>query len=830
MRPLKLELKGLRSYAETRVIDFTGVDLAAIIGDTGAGKSSILEGICFALYGKPSWSGSDAKKLISQGMDTMEVRLTFVAGGQTWEVYRSTSQGSYPAPRHALVCTALGLKLDGKKEVDDKIEALVGLDHKTFLHCVILPQGRFQELLRAKPAVRTSLLKGVFQLDALDRLRTWADEALRERRPQLASMQVARGKLREDPAAEAETAAQALAQAREQRAALAAAQERHREHARAASEADRRASSIDVQTARLDAAAMAGTRAHIDEVRAAASRIAAAQEALVARRKAHEAERAEVADALAVRAREHIDGAGLTRAGKALDRVAELFARMEGDRADVARCEAEVAAASKARDGARTKHQNALGKREQAQRDAMAAHLAAALAPGDACPVCTQAVQAGFHAPATPDLDKAEKAVATAQKALDKAQGALDKAEKALDRAARQAEDGARKLGEAQGELPAALRPGLDVDQVSGAGLNGAIEAARARLQALREEVAALEQRRDALARELAGVDADARVLERQHTEEVLLRGRDLHAEVTVYARAQAELAALLGRAPVKPPPRGADIEALGAVAGALSAEVDAILAAAAARAAEARQARGEAERQAREILAGLGCASPDDLAQRMGRLDAEIDQNQKRHQEAMAQIEPARRLDQRIATASAYIDVLDEIRGLMTDGKFVGHAVARKQEALLTVASRLLGDMTGNRFGFGEEFTVVDRRAGEARDAETLSGGETFLASLALALALVELAGRAGGRLEALFLDEGFGALDADALEQAVEALIGQSRQGRLVAVISHIRAVAESIDKVLYVHATPTGSDARWLDPDQRSALALDDAGLLG
>ncbi|HWN66388.1 MAG TPA: SbcC/MukB-like Walker B domain-containing protein, partial [Haliangium sp.] len=113
---------------------------------------------------------------------------------------------------------------------------------------------------------------------------------------------------------------------------------------------------------------------------------------------------------------------------------------------------------------------------------------------------------------------------------------------------------------------------------------------------------------------------------------------------------------------------------------------------------------------------------------------------------------------------------------------------------------------------------------------AETLSGGETFLAALALALALVELAGRAGGRLEALFLDEGFGSLDADALDLAIEALVGQARQGRLVAVISHLRAVAESIDNVLYVESTPEGSNARWLDPAERSAMALDDAGLLG
>ena len=58
----------------------------------------------------------------------------------------------------------------------------------------------------------------------------------------------------------------------------------------------------------------------------------------------------------------------------------------------------------------------------------------------------------------------------------------------------------------------------------------------------------------------------------------------------------------------------------------------------------------------------------------------------------------------------------------------------------------------------------------GTTRGVKTLSGGETFLASRALALALVELAGRGGGRLDALFLDEGFGSLDANALAEALE------------------------------------------------------------
>jgi len=98
-------------------------------------------------------------------------------------------------------------------------------------------------------------------------------------------------------------------------------------------------------------------------------------------------------------------------------------------------------------------------------------------------------------------------------------------------------------------------------------------------------------------------------------------------------------------------------------------------------------------------------------------------------------------------------------------------------------------------------------------------------LASLALSLALVELAGRAGGRLEALFLDEGFGSLDAGSLTEALDALTQKAEGGRLVAVISHLKSVAESIDKVLTVRMTATGSRAKWLSSEERDRMLTED-----
>jgi DNA repair protein SbcC/Rad50 len=177
--------------------------------------------------------------------------------------------------------------------------------------------------------------------------------------------------------------------------------------------------------------------------------------------------------------------------------------------------------------------------------------------------------------------------------------------------------------------------------------------------------------------------------------------------------------------------------------------------------------------------------------------------------------------LDRRLVRGRELLDAMKELRELLADGKFVGHVRERRQKNLLAVASETLGSMTGGRYGFSPAFEVVDRMTNQPRSTRTLSGGESFLASLALALGLVENAGRSGGRLDALFLDEGFGALDANSLDEALTALENRATGGRLVAVVSHLKAVAERIEKVMLVKRTPTGSVAVWADPSDREEI---------
>ncbi|HIX51444.1 MAG TPA: SMC family ATPase [Candidatus Lachnoclostridium stercoripullorum] len=113
------------------------------------------------------------------------------------------------------------------------------------------------------------------------------------------------------------------------------------------------------------------------------------------------------------------------------------------------------------------------------------------------------------------------------------------------------------------------------------------------------------------------------------------------------------------------------------------------------------------------------------------------------------------------------------------------------------------------NQSQSGLELDVIDHYNGSERSVRTLSGGESFQASLSLALGLSdEIQSLAGGiRLESMFVDEGFGSLDESALEQAVQALAGLTEGNRLVGIISHVAELKERIDRQIVVTKERTG-----------------------
>jgi DNA repair exonuclease SbcCD ATPase subunit len=217
---------------------------------------------------------------------------------------------------------------------------------------------------------------------------------------------------------------------------------------------------------------------------------------------------------------------------------------------------------------------------------------------------------------------------------------------------------------------------------------------------------------------------------------------------------------------------------------------------------------------RADRACADNGYGSRDDLENAQRRLGAEVIAARAEEVRALGQVGLARALDERIGPATDLRDALMALGRLLNDGKFVKFVVERRQQALLAVSSVILKSMTQNRYGFAADFRVVDMLTNQARPAETLSGGETFLASLALALGLVELAGRGGGRVDSLILDEGFASLDAAALTCALDELERRAGTGKFVALVSHLGAVADAAPAVLYILQKDGCSIPRWRD----------------
>ena len=200
MRPLTLRMTGLRSYRVERTVDFTGLSLVAIIGPTGAGKSSLLEALTYALYGASTWDRRAVKELISDAAASMRVSLEFEADSHRWQVTRMISRKT--GASHELICLSNPeiAKVDGDRAVNARIEELVGLDYDGFCACVLLPQGKFEQLLKATKKDRAAVLKGILRLDELDLMRDRASELTRRLTPRCEEIQEARAQFLPDPA------------------------------------------------------------------------------------------------------------------------------------------------------------------------------------------------------------------------------------------------------------------------------------------------------------------------------------------------------------------------------------------------------------------------------------------------------------------------------------------------------------------------------------------------------------------------------------------------------------------------------------------------------
>jgi exonuclease SbcC len=258
----------------------------------------------------------------------------------------------------------------------------------------------------------------------------------------------------------------------------------------------------------------------------------------------------------------------------------------------------------------------------------------------------------------------------------------------------------------------------------------------------------------------------------------------------------------------LEPPPRDDDVvsawEALTAWAGEEHDRQRAVAAAAAAAADDARERR-------RREFAGLARHAHDlgveagDLSTLAERTAAAAADARRDVADIVRALDEAERLRASIEAAQVEQRVAEELGRRLKSSGFERWLVEEALTTLVDDATRTLRALSGGAYSLAlvpdsGELVVVDHlNADERRGVRTLSGGETFQASLALALALSEhlseLAADGATRLESIFLDEGFGSLDADTLETVAATIETLGTDGRMVGIVTHVRELAERV-----------------------------------
>ena len=153
MRPLNLRMKGFGAFREDTEVDFTDVELAALVGPTGSGKSTIIDGLTFALFGSVArYDDSRVVAPVINQLDTeARVALDFEVGGELYtavRVVRRTTDGA--TTKEARLEKGETILAGRASEMAPAVERLLGLDFDRFTKTVVLPQGRFAQFFTTR--------------------------------------------------------------------------------------------------------------------------------------------------------------------------------------------------------------------------------------------------------------------------------------------------------------------------------------------------------------------------------------------------------------------------------------------------------------------------------------------------------------------------------------------------------------------------------------------------------------------------------------------------------------------------------------------------------
>ncbi|MFE9691144.1 AAA family ATPase [Micromonospora sp. NPDC005806] len=804
MRPMRLDMAGFTVFREETTVDFTDADFFALVGPTGSGKSTVLDAICFALYGTvPRWGGTRGlANALAPSATEARVRLVFESAGDRYvatRVVRRDGRGTVKTANAGLQLMPPGFdvtKLDTglspedlgevvagtPAEMEQAVLEAVGLPYEQFTSCVVLPQGQFADFLHAKPATRQQILVNLLGLGIYEEVQKRATERAGQAEARLETIDKMLGGLADVDDATLAGAQQRVDRMRELAGAVAAAVP---ELDRARATAREQAAALAALDAELTVLAGVRPPDGIAELaRAVAAARGAADEAAAAVGLAEEREeklRGELAaagdeSALRLLLKAHADREKLTGQVTAVG-AAVTAARTEHDAAAAALAQARAAA-----ERAETELDAAFRAHEEAKATDQAVALRAHLVNGAPCPVCEQVVP---RVPAVPEESAVARAVAAGKAARAASEAAKrvvqerDAAARELDRVllrARTEHDQLRaRLTELDGQLADAAAPDTLRESLA--------EHARLR-RALEEAAGAVRAGRDTARRARGALDGAEERLRRvwrdfDAVRDGLARFGPPAAERDDVAAAWTTLA---GWANEQADRRRADRHGLAASVGA------------------AEAAAGEVAERIAGLFTAAGLDGGDDpqrdTAVAVERAEAELRRLAERRDQA-AELREQRSGHEREAR------VARALAGHLRANNFERWLLAEALDLLVDGASRILRELSNGQYDLvhdkGEFFVVDHHDAGLRRGVRTLSGGETFQASLALALALSEqLAGMSttAASLESIVLDEGFGTLDAATLDTVAATLENLAARGdRMVGVVTHVPALAERI-----------------------------------
>ena len=180
MRPLELCLEGFTSFRQEQRLDFSELDLFAITGVTGAGKSSLLDAMTYALFGTTTRSGKQVSDLASQGSENLKVQLRFAVGSAQYRVTRRWRfRPKSPENKVILESWQNGIwETVGTSivAVQNTIEQILGMDFDTFTRAIILPQGKFDEFIKGDASKRREILRQLAGFEIFEQMRKEANE------------------------------------------------------------------------------------------------------------------------------------------------------------------------------------------------------------------------------------------------------------------------------------------------------------------------------------------------------------------------------------------------------------------------------------------------------------------------------------------------------------------------------------------------------------------------------------------------------------------------------------------------------------------------------